>query len=131
MTRRLASAVLIALVAFMTLVPAVRADELTVRKIRPCELTSEWRLIVRRETPTTLRVRYVIATGLPGQTWSVFVSINGRTIVSAERTTDSDGYIRVTRYPNDRDGDDVIKGYANNLFPGTGETCSGGLIYPY
>jgi hypothetical protein len=129
MTRRLASAVLIALVALMTLLPAVRADELTVRKIRPCDLTSEWRLIVRRETSSTLRVRYIIATDVAGQTWSVFLSINGTTLVSGPRTTNLDGYIRVTKFPTDLPLDDVIKGSAYNRV--TGETCTGGLTYSF
>ena len=63
-------------------------------------------MIARRESATTLRVRYMLDTDHAGQEWSVFLSMNGTRLFAGQRTTRSDGSIRVTRYPVDRAGDD-------------------------
>ena len=84
-------------------------------------------MIVRRESATTLRVRYILDTDRAGQAWSIFLSLNGARLFAGQRTTTSDGSIRVTRYPVDRAGDDLIKGSGNNLV--TGESCNGSLTY--
>jgi hypothetical protein len=129
MVRRAAVALVAIWVAFALAAPQVGASNDEVRRRGTCTLGSEWRLIVRRETASTLRVRYVLNTHVAGQTWSIFLSMNGVRFFLAQRTTNSEGYIRVTRYPLDSPGDDVIKGASNNQ--ATGETCVGSLTYPF
>lgn len=121
--------VVVALLSVLLIVPAAHARTDEVRREGSCDLGSSWRLIARRESPSTLRVRYVLDTGRAGQTWSVFLSMNGDRLAFEKRITSSDGYIRVTRFPKDRAGDDLIKGSANNL--ATGESCGGSLTYRY
>jgi len=125
--RRALIASLVAILALIGAVPGASARDDEVRRHGDCDLGSEWRLIVRRETPSTLRVRYVIATDRPGETWSVFLSMNGAGLFTGTRTTNSEGYIKVTKYPTDRAGDDTIKGSANDQV--TGEHCAGSLTY--
>jgi hypothetical protein len=129
MLRRASVAFVAVLVSLALAMPTAGATGDEVRRRGPCDLGSEWRLIVRRETPTTLRVRYVIATGRAGETWSIFLSMNGGRLFAGQRTTSLEGYVRITRFPTDIAGDDTIKAVANNL--ANGETCSGALIYPY
>lgn len=129
MTRRASVLLLVAMLSLMLAAPTAGASDDVVRRRGPCDFGSEWRLIVRRETPTTLRVRYVIATGRAGETWSVFLSMDGSRLFTGKRVTNSEGYIRVTRFPPDSPGEDTIAGYANNWL--SGESCRGSLIYPF
>lgn len=117
------------LLAVLLLAPAASSSDDEVKRRGQCDLGSEWRLIVRRESASKLRVRYVLDTDRPGQTWAVFLSMNGSWLFKGQRTTNSRGYIRVTRFPTDRSGDDTIKGSANNLV--NGEYCTGSLVYPF
>jgi hypothetical protein len=128
MVGRATATVLAALLAVGLLAPAVGARDDEVRRRGACDLGSEWRLIVRREDPSTLRVRYVIATERAGQTWSVFLSMNGTSLFAGTKTTNADGYIRITRFPRDRAGDDTISGSANKQIGG--ESCRGSLVFP-
>jgi hypothetical protein len=127
MARIRALALCLAVLAASLGATAVHARDDDVRREGACDQGSEWRLRVRRETPTTLRVRYILATDDSGHTWSIFLSMNGSRLFAGERTTNADGYIRVSRYPSDRDGDDQIRASANDQV--TGESCSGGLTY--
>jgi len=123
---RRATAVLVVLSILLAMPAALGRDD-EIRREGSCDLGSEWRLIARRESPTTLRVRYILDTDRPGHTWSVFLSINGSSLFTGTKTTDGDGYIRITRYPRDRAGDDRIRGSANDHV--NGESCAGSLLY--
>jgi hypothetical protein len=127
--RRASIAFLVVMLSLLAALPSAVARDDDVRRRGDCELGSEWRLRVRRETPSTLRVRYVLDTDRAGETWSVFLSMNGSSLFTGTRTTASEGYIRIQRYPRDGDGDDTIKGSANNRV--TGESCSGSLLYRF
>lgn len=127
MRRNAFVSVVVVLLAVVVALPSAGARDDEVRRDGTCDLGSGWRLIARRESATTLRVRYVLDTDHAGQAWSVFLSMNGSRLFAGQRTTTSDGYIRVTRYPKDRAGDDLIKGSANNLV--NGESCNGSLTY--
>lgn len=119
--------VVVVLLAVTVALPSAGARDDEVRRDGTCDLGSEWRLIARRESATTLRVRYILDTNRAGQAWSIFLSLNGARLFAGQRTTTSEGSIRVTRYPVDRAGDDLIKGSGNNLV--TGESCNGSLTY--
>lgn len=127
--RRTSLLLLAALLSILLVAPAARSSDDEVKRRGQCDLGSEWRLIVRRETSTSLRVRYVLDTDRPGQTWAVFLSMDGRWLFKGQRTTNSQGYVRITRYPTDGSGDDTIKGSANNLV--NGEYCTGSLVYTF
>ena len=119
--------VVVVLLAVTVALPSAGARDDEVRRDGTCDLGSGWRLIARRESATTLRVRYILDTNRAGQAWSIFLSLNGARLFAGQRTTTSEGSIRVTRYPMDRAGDDLIKGSGNNLV--TGESCNGSLTY--
>jgi hypothetical protein len=121
--------VVVVLLAVLVALPSAGARDDEVRREGTCDLGSGWRLIARRESGTTLRVRYVLDTDHAGQAWSIFLSMNGARLFAGQRTTTSGGSIRVTRYPTDRAGDDLIKGSGNNLV--TGESCNGSLTYRF
>ncbi len=88
---------------------------------------SEWKLVVRSESATTLRVRYEIEEGAPGQTWQLFISDNGTRVYAGNKVSDSTGEVRVGRKTADRPGTDLIKATGVNLV--TGESCSGSVSY--
>lgn len=89
--------------------------------------SSEWKLIVRRVSATTLRIRYEIEDSAPGQTWQLFISDDGSRVYAGNKVSDSDGEVRVSRRTADRSGTDLIKATGVNLV--TGESCSGSLSY--
>jgi hypothetical protein len=121
-------ALCLALLAALSLVTPAGARDDEVRRRGSCSLGSEWRLIARRETRTTLRVRYVLDTDRAGEAWRIFLSLNGRGLFSGSRTTNANGYIRITRFPTDRVGDDLVSASANGP---TGEKCAGSLVFPF
>ena len=121
--------VVVVLLAVVVALPSAGARDDEVRREGACDLGSGWRLIARRESATTLRVRYVLETDRAGQAWSIFLSMNGTRLFAGQRTTASDGSLRVTRYPTDRAGDDLIKASGNNLV--TGESCNASLTYRF
>ena len=129
MLRKASLSFVVAMLSILLSLGAAGARDDEVRREGPCDRGSEWRLIVRRESGATLRVRYVLETGDAGREWSVFLSMNGSRLFAGQRTTNSDGDLRITRYPADRAGDDLIKGWANNL--SNGESCSGSLTYRF
>ncbi len=129
MVRKASISLLGAALAILLGLGAARAHDDEVRREGACDRGSEWRLIVRRESATTLRVRYALETGEAGRQWSVFLSMNGSRLFAGQRTTNGDGDLRISRYPADRAGEDRIKGWANNL--SDGESCSGSLTYRF
>ncbi|HEU4355750.1 MAG TPA: hypothetical protein VFT27_09200 [Actinomycetota bacterium] len=84
---------------------------------------SEWRLTVGRETDRTLRIRFRIEGGEPGQAWQLFISDNGDRVYAGTRVSNDEGRIRVRRLTADRVGRDRIEAAGVNLE--TGESCSG------
>jgi hypothetical protein len=104
---------------------AFASDE--VRREGACSSGGDWRLEVRHEDATTLRVRLRIEQTPPGDVWEVFLSDNGRRFFAGTRTASSTGEVRVTRFTKDLAGTDKIKGYAYSR--ATGETCSAALAY--
>jgi hypothetical protein len=124
---RLIAALVMAGLLLSAASPAV-ADEDRVRRHGSCSGgPSEWRLIVRQETATTLRVRWEIERGEPNQVWQLFLSDNGTRFYAGTKTSDNDGSVRVRRFTRDRDGSDRIKGSGVNLE--TGETCYGSVLF--
>ena len=119
-------AMLIAAAAAMLLsVPgAASAGDDEVRHEGPCSGSSDWEMRVRDEGPT-LRVRWRVDSGVPGQTWHMTLARNGQQIASANRTTNADGEATINwRGLPDQPGADQFTGTARNL--ASGETCQGG-----
>jgi hypothetical protein len=104
---------------------AVASDE--VRREGACSSGGDWRLEVRQDDATSLRVRMRIEHTPQGDVWEVFLSDNGRRFFAGTRTASSTGEFRVTRFTKDLAGTDKIKGYAYSR--ATGETCSAALVY--
>jgi hypothetical protein len=86
-----------------------------------------WELRVRREDPTTLRVRFKIEDVAPGQAWQLFLSDNGVRIYSGTKTSNAQGEVRVRRFTRNRSGTDRIA--ASGVNTKTGTTCEGRLSY--
>jgi hypothetical protein len=92
-----------------------------------CSGRGEWTLRVRRETSTTIRVRFLIERADPGDTWQLFLSDNGIRIFSASRVADADGELRAVKVTSNRSGTDRIKGSGVNI--SSGGSCEGFLSY--
>jgi hypothetical protein len=116
---------LMTLTAAMVLsVPSVAsAGDDEVRREGPCSGSSDWEMRVRDEG-STLRVRWRVDSGVPGQTWRMTLARNGQQIAAANRLTNADGEATIDRRGlPDQQGPDQFTGTARNL--ASGETCSG------
>lgn len=125
-SKLLASAVACAL-ALVLAGPAVASDDRIRRRGECTGGPSDWELIVRQESASTLRVKWKIEGGAQGQTWQLFISDNGDRIFAGNKTSRSDGEVRVVREIADRAGGDLIKATGVNLV--TGESCGGSLTF--
>jgi hypothetical protein len=92
-----------------------------------CSGRGEWRLRVRQETATTIRVRFDIDRLDPGDTWQLFLSDNGERIFSASRVVGADGEVRAVTVTSDRAGTDRVKGSGVNVWDGG--SCDGVVRY--
>jgi hypothetical protein len=123
------SVVLVAFLALLLASAVTRADASDeVRKRGSCSGgPGDWTLRVRRESATTLRVRFVIDDVKPGQSWQLFLSDNGVRIYSGTKVANSLGEVRVTRFTANRAGADRIA--ASGVNTATGTTCEGSLAF--
>jgi hypothetical protein len=92
-----------------------------------CSGHGDWKLRVRREAASTIRVRFDIEHVQPGETWQLYLSDNGTRIFSASRVADSEGELRAIRVTANRSGTDHVKGSGVNVT--VGGTCDGALAY--
>lgn len=86
----------------------------------------EWRLVVQRKGPGTLRVRFELKDVASGERWQLFLSDDGVGIFSGTREAD-DGDLRVRRLTHDRPGRDRISATAVDM--DSGATCGGSLRF--
>ena len=92
-----------------------------------CSGRGEWTLRVRRETATTIRVRFVIDRLDTGDTWQLFLSDNGTRIFSASRVVDAQGEVRAVKVTTNRSGNDRVKGSGVNV--SDSGSCEGVVTY--
>ena len=85
-----------------------------------------WRLVVQREGPGTLRVRFELKDVVSAQTWQLFLSDDGVGVYSGTKVA-VDGELRVRKVTRDRAGRDRIAATAVNV--DSGATCGGSLRY--
>lgn len=112
----------VALVLVATLTGAALADDERVERRGGCVGgPSEWRLLVRQETESSLRVRFEVDGDIEGQTWQLFISDDGVRIFAGSKVARDGGSLRVVREIHDRRGVDEIEARGVNLL--TGETC--------
>lgn len=88
--------------------------------------SGEWRLVVQREGPNSLRVRFELKDMVSGETWQVFLSDNGVGIFSGTKVADEGG-LRVRKLTRDRSGRDRISATAVDM--DSGATCGGSLRF--
>ncbi len=124
--KRLVVAVLVASAVVAASSP-VRADDEVRRRGSCVGGPSEWTLRVRRESRTTLLVRFKIEHSVPGRTWQVFLSDDGRRVFARSKVADTEGELRVRRLIRNRAGIDRIKATGVDLV--IGQTCAGRLRY--
>jgi hypothetical protein len=86
----------------------------------------EWRLVVQREGPSTLRVRFELKEVAPGESWQLFLSDNGVGIYSGTKVAD-DGDLRVRKVTPDRPGRDRVSATAVDM--DSGATCGGSVRF--
>lgn len=127
MGTRVIAVMLVGALSSSVAVPAGASEERVRRRGSCSGGSSEWKLVVRRESASTLRVRYGIEDSAPGQTWQLFISDNGARVYAGNKISDPSGEVRVGRKTADRAGTDLIKATGVNLV--TGESCSGSLSY--
>jgi hypothetical protein len=92
-----------------------------------CSGRGDWKLRVRRETATTIKVRFDIERVQPGDTWQLYLSDDGTRIFSASRVVDAEGELRAIKLTANRSGTDHVRGSGVNVT--AGETCDGALAY--
>jgi len=85
-----------------------------------------WRLVVQREGPKTLRVRFELRDVDSGESWQLFLSDNGVGIFFATQVAENDE-VRVRKVTRDRAGRDRISATAVNM--DSGATCGGSLRF--
>lgn len=127
MGTRVIAVMLAGLLTLGLAVPAGASDDRGRREGSCSGGPSEWKLVVRRESASTLRIRYEIEGGKAGQTWQLFISDNGTRIYAGNKVSGAGGYVRVRRETADRSGTDLIKATGVNL--DSGESCSGSLSF--
>ena len=116
-------AIVVALAAALLAIPGTAsAGDPEVRREGPCSGNSEWEMRIRDEG-STLRVRWRVDSGIPGQTWRMRLFRNGNLIAVADRVTNADGEATIDRQLADQPGPDQFSGRARNL--ASEETCSG------
>jgi hypothetical protein len=115
------------LLSFVATTPLAEAGSADVTRRGSCSGRGEWKLRVRHETATTIRVRFQIDRLDTGDTWQLFLSDNGTRILSASRTVGSDGQVRAVKVTSNRPGDDRIKGSGVNT--SASGSCDGSLTY--
>jgi hypothetical protein len=89
--------------------------------------SGHWELRVRRETRTSLRVRFSIENVPPGHTWQLFLSDNGSGVLARSKVSTSSGEVRIRKVIRNRPGVDRIR--ASGVDLGTGELCTASLRY--
>jgi hypothetical protein len=87
----------------------------------------EWKIVVRTETSTTLRVRFRIQNVQPGHLWDVFLSDDGTRFFSATKRANDQGEVNVTAFTRNRAGADTIAAYGHNR--ANGVSCHGSVSY--
>ena len=116
-------AIVVVLAAGLLAIPGTAtAGDPEVRREGDCSGNSEWEMRIRDEGDT-LRVRWRVDSGIPGQTWQMKLVRNGERIAVADRVTNADGEATINRRLPDQPGADTFEGSARN--PASGETCSG------
>jgi hypothetical protein len=86
----------------------------------------EWRLVVQREGPKSLRVRFELKEVESGGFWQLFVSDNGVGVFSSTEVA-KDDEVRVRELIRDRSGLDRISATAVNM--DSGATCGGSVRF--
>jgi len=127
MGRRVTSMLLAAALAASLASPAAASDDRVRRRGECAGGPSEWELIVRQETASTLRVSWEIEGGAQGQTWQLFISDNGDRIYVGSKVSRDGSEVRVRRETADRSGTDLVKASGVNL--ATGESCGGSVRF--
>ena len=128
MHAKLLSLSLLGALALTLVAGPVQARDDEVRRHGSCSGgPSEWKLRVRSETGTSLRVMFVIEESAAGQEWQLFLSDDGTRIYAGSKVSNDEGKVRVRKITTDRDGSDRIKASGVNVV--TGESCSGSLTY--
>jgi hypothetical protein len=119
--------VVVAVLTLVTTASSVWAGGGDTTRSGSCSGHGDWKLRVRRETATTIRVRFDIERVQPGDTWQLYLSDNGTRIFSASRVADSEGELRAVKVTANRSGTDHVKGSGVNV--SAGGTCDGALAY--
>jgi hypothetical protein len=108
------------------LMTPARAED-RAREHGSCSGSGHWRLVVRRASPSTFRVRFVVRDVEPGHVWQVFLSDDDRRIFAGTRAANADGRFRVRLRSRDRSGRDEIE--ASAIDGETGASCFGGVWF--
>jgi hypothetical protein len=123
---RIRRGIALALFVSVLAVTPARADD-AVKTSGSCSGRGSWVLITRRQTTSTIKVRFTIEHVAAGSTWQLFLSDNGVRILATTKTAGSDGEVRASKITADRSGVDHIKASGVNL--DAGGSCAGSLAF--
>jgi hypothetical protein len=115
-----------AVVSLLAAVPA-QAGAAVLREGSCSGGPGDWRLRVRRESASTIRVRFDIENVDPGDSWQLFLSDNGTRIFSGTRVADAQGELHAIKITANRSGPDRVKASGVNIT--SGGSCDGALTY--
>ncbi len=87
----------------------------------------DWNLVVHPATNTTMRIRFDIEDVDPGEQWQLFLSVDGKRILTDTKRTDAEGDLHVKKVTPNGPGSDRIKASGVNI--DSGGSCEGSLTY--
>ncbi len=87
----------------------------------------DWKLLVQPATDTTMRVRFDVEEVDPGERWQLFLSVDGKRILTHTKRTDAEGDVHVKMLTADGRGSDRIKASGVNI--DSGGSCEGSVTY--
>jgi hypothetical protein len=124
---RLRSVCLLLSLALLVAAPAWASDDRGRRHGSCSGGPGHWKLAVHPVTSTTMRIRLDIEDADPGERWQLFLSVDGKRILSVTRRTDAEGDVHAKKVAADRHGSDRIKASGVNI--DSGGSCAGSLTY--
>jgi hypothetical protein len=125
-SHRLRRAIAVAMLASALAATPARAD-IAVRSSGSCSGRGQWTLVAKRESASTIRVRFTIEHVDAGSTWQLFLSDNGVRILATTKTAGSDEVVRAVKITSDRSGTDHIKASGVNV--SSGGSCAGSVAF--
>ena len=124
---RIRSVCIVASLVLLAAAPARASDDGAKRHGSCSGGPGHWKLVVRPATNATMRIRFDIEDVDPGERWQLFLSVDGRRILTDTKRTDAEGDVYVKKVTADGRGSHRIKASGVNI--DSGGSCEGSVTY--